>query len=816
MFKFNTIYSKIRLFLSSVGIIFIFLFIFLIFLKYQTEKQIVASYEEQFQHEAQSLLNMKTDELIRSTNDYTFWDEFVEAIKAKDTSWLNKNISLTTTFNNNYTSVFNTNLEQVYESFYEHPITPGIITSDILKIISKARSIHYFTYVNKQVMEIYGSSIHPTSDPTHDNTKPEGYIFAGRLLDKRYLNNLSKINGALVNIYPSHSGIEKHDKTIEAHISLKGWDKNPVSNVVFTRNINFNFKGTQQLMYVLLAVFVLFLVITNSFARRYINTPLRLFADILKTENPDSIQKLKRSDSEYGRIGNLFENYVQQKKELHQAKEKAQQSEGRISALLKTIPDLIIVLDKNGTYIDYYTMDTSDLFKKPEIFLGKNLIDILPKDVAEKYKKFSSIAINTRTVQVLEYSLPMPNGEEYYECKLNAFEDNKILCLIRNITQRKIIETSVKENEIKFKEIINQVNDGIIVIDEQQKVIIWNKGAEQVLGFTAQHTINKNITEVLLQIASPALKMKLTDENVIEKLITFQKPELFNTLLDNEIINRNSGQLRNIQTNIFPIQFEKFTLFCSIFRDTTDIKQFENQLLMLNRDKDRFISIIAHDLKNPFNAILGLSDLLVENIHNYTPEVIEKQLRFINSSAQQFYFFLDEILLWAKAKSGKLPFQPQKLNVRDICYGIIEIYKLNAHIKNITVKYQENEAISVFADRNMLKTIIANLLSNAIKFTRNNGIIDIYVKQNHLNTVLEVSDNGIGIKPEILPTLFEKSKTYSTDGTAAEKGSGLGLSLCNEFVEAHNGKIWVESEYGKGSKFSFSIPTNSQYIWTPS
>ncbi len=816
MFTFTTIYSKIRLFLISVGIIFLFLFIVLIFLKYQTEKQIVTSYEEQFRNEAQSLLTMKSDELLRSVNDYTFWDEFIEAIKTRDTSWLNKNISLTTTFNYNYTSVYNEKLKQINESFYKYPITSGIITPNILRKISKIRSIRYFTYVNNELMEICGSSVHPTSDPNHDKTKPEGYIFAGRHLDKKYLKKLSEINGAEVEICPSNSVSEKQDKTIEAHISLKGWDGKPISDIVFTRHINFNFKGTQQLMYILMAFVVLFLFVTNFFARQYINTPLKLFADILKTENPQSIHRLKQSASEYGRIGNLFEHYVQQKRELHEAKEKAQQSESRISALLKTFPDLIIVLDKNGTYIDYYTMETSDLFKKPEFFIGKNLIDILPSDVAGKYKEYSDAAINTKTVQVLEYSLPIPTGEEYYECKLTAFEDNKILCLIRNITQRKKIEKAVKENEIKFKEIINQMNDGIIVIDEQQKIIVWNKGAEMVLGFTAQDTINKNITEVLLQIASPELKMKLNDDNVIEKLITFQKPELFNALLDNEIINRHSGQLRNIQTNIFPIQFDKFNLFCSIFRDTTDIKQYENQLLLLNRDKDRFISIIAHDLKNPFNAILGLSDLLVENIHNYTPEIIEKQLRFINSSAQQFYFFLDEILLWAKAKSGKLPFQPQKINVRDICYGIMEIYKLNAHIKNLTVKYKEDEAISVVADRNMLKTIIANLLSNAIKFTRNNGIIDISAKQNHLNTVVTISDNGIGIKPELVQTMFEKSKTYTSDGTAAEKGSGLGLSLCREFVEAHDGKIWVESEYGKGSKFSFSIPANSQYNWATS
>ncbi|HEX2935243.1 MAG TPA: ATP-binding protein [Bacteroidales bacterium] len=815
MFTFNTIYSKIRIFLISVGIIFVFLFIVLIFLKYQTEKQIVTSYKEQFQHEAHSLLTMKSEEMDRTVTDYTFWDEFVEAIRTKDTSWLCVNVSITATFNYNYTGIYNNKLDLIYEFYNDEP-SGEIIPPEILNEIKRTRFLHYFMYVNGELMEICGSSIHPSSDPTHEKTKEEGYMFAGRQLNARYLKKLSEINGSEVKIQSSDLLSSDNNKIIQALYPLKGWDNKNVANIVFTRDVNFNFKGTQQLMYILMAFVVLFLFITNFFARLYINTPLELFADILKTENPDSIHKLKNSASEYGRIGNLFAHYVHQKKELHEAKEKAQQSESRISALLKTIPDLIIVLDQSGVYIDYYTMDSLDLFKKPEFFIGKRMYEVLPADVAANYKQYIDEAIRTKTVQVFEYSLPMPTGEEYYECKLTAFEDNKILSLIRNITQRKHGENAVKESEIKFKEIINQVNDGIIVVDEQQKVIVWNKGAEQVLGLMAEDTINKNVTDVLLQIASPKLKVKLTEENVIEKLINFQKPELFNNLVDNEIINRHTGQFRNIQANIFPIQLEKINLFCSIFRDTTDIKQYENQLLLLNRDKDRFISIIAHDLKNPFNAILGLSDILVENIHNATPDVTEKQLRFINSSAHQFYFFLDEILLWAKAKSGKLPFQPQRLNVRDVCYGIMEIYKLNAHIKNITVKYQEEEATSIVADRNMFKTIIANLLSNAIKFTRTNGMIDISARHNHSSTIITISDNGIGIKPEFLPTMFDNANAHTTDGTSSEKGTGLGLSLCREFVEAHNGKIWVESEYGKGSAFSFSIPENALRNWVAS
>ena len=230
------------------------------------------------------------------------------------------------------------------------------------------------------------------------------------------------------------------------------------------------------------------------------------------------------------------------------------------------------------------------------------------------------------------------------------------------------------------------------------------------------------------------------------------------------------------------------------------------QLLQLNGDKDLFLSILAHDLRSPFHALLVLSELLKENIRLYDIDEIENLVNNINESTQNMYTLLEDLLKWTRAQSGKIPYEPQKLNFADICQEVIDNLKLNANIKNISINHNAENEINIFADIDMFKTVVRNLVSNAIKFTNNGGQIEIYAKKNHSNVTITISDNGIGIEPESLTKLFDISQVQTTTGTAEEKGTGFGLILCKEFVEKHGGKIWAESVYGKGSKFKFNLP----------
>jgi len=245
-------------------------------------------------------------------------------------------------------------------------------------------------------------------------------------------------------------------------------------------------------------------------------------------------------------------------------------------------------------------------------------------------------------------------------------------------------------------------------------------------------------------------------------------------------------------------------------KDAQD-KLKENEVILekLNADKDLFISILAHDLKGPFNSILGFLGLLLKNIRNYDIEEIETQLGIINDSSQRVHSLLDSILNWAKSQSGKFPYEPKELNFRTISSEIIETLKQCANTKSITINYLAEEDLIVFADTDMLKTVLRNLISNAIKFTNNGGIVNISAEPTDLNVIIIVSDNGIGLEPELHCKLFDISQMQTTNGTAKESGSGLGLLLCKNFIEKHGGRIWVESKVGNGSEFKFTLPNGN-------
>lgn len=256
------------------------------------------------------------------------------------------------------------------------------------------------------------------------------------------------------------------------------------------------------------------------------------------------------------------------------------------------------------------------------------------------------------------------------------------------------------------------------------------------------------------------------------------------------------------------------------------VRQLENQKILLekmvaiktaelkelNASKDKFFSIIAHDLKNPFNTIIGFSEILNEEI---SPENCEKSRQIagmINSSASQTYRLLENLLEWANSQRGKISFNPGQVNLFELIHEEFMTLDDLAEAKKIELKVSCPQDLSVYADKNMIKTILRNLISNAIKFTHRNGHIEVNVSDDKNGVRIAVSDNGIGIPAESMAKLFKIDANLSSRGTENEKGTGLGLFLCNEFVARHGGKIWAESEPGKGSVFLFIIPYDVSHM----
>jgi two-component system sensor histidine kinase/response regulator len=273
------------------------------------------------------------------------------------------------------------------------------------------------------------------------------------------------------------------------------------------------------------------------------------------------------------------------------------------------------------------------------------------------------------------------------------------------------------------------------------------------------------------------------------------------------------GGLRDFEARMVPGDSDKVI---AIVRDVTDRKKSEaeikiknEELELLNSTKDKFFSIIAHDLKSPFNSIMGFSEILVEQVNKNNLKGIAKYAGIIFNSSKRAVGLLMNLMEWSRSQTGRMEFVPDTIEIVDFISENIIMFDEIARQKSIVIKKDLPLHAAVFADQDMINTVMRNLLSNAIKFTKPGGEILISINQNPNEITVSVKDSGIGISADRIEKLFRIDENYSTPGTNNEIGTGLGLILCKEFIEKHGGRIWAESVLGCGSTFSFTLPGTS-------
>ena len=242
---------------------------------------------------------------------------------------------------------------------------------------------------------------------------------------------------------------------------------------------------------------------------------------------------------------------------------------------------------------------------------------------------------------------------------------------------------------------------------------------------------------------------------------------------------------------------------------THELEKQAAKLKELNATKDKFFGIIAHDLKNPLSSLIGASELLINYVNQLDKDNILNISMLLHGSAQQGYALLENLLEWSMTQTGKLEFFTQKMILNEVIKDTIAIFHTQATNKNVDLQCKVNGILEAEFDKNLISSVLRNLLSNAIKFTPKNGKVFIHAYKTKDSIEICVKDTGIGIPEEIGNSIFRIDVKYTREGTEQEKGTGLGLLLCREFVERHGGRIWVESKLGEGSEFKFTIPLKS-------
>lgn len=269
-----------------------------------------------------------------------------------------------------------------------------------------------------------------------------------------------------------------------------------------------------------------------------------------------------------------------------------------------------------------------------------------------------------------------------------------------------------------------------------------------------------------------------------------------NSYYDAKYIEEQNNEIRELNKNL-------------------DIKVQERtkELVEALAAKNKFFSIISHDLKNPLSILLTSEEMLLEYFDSYEKEEIKDLVEKMHVGTKRISDLLLNLLSWSRSQTGNIPFNPGLFNLNELLLENKELLASNAENKRISIELELNPELSnIFADKNMINTVVRNLLSNAIKFTPVSGKVSVKSMKVNDHYIISISDNGVGISPENQEKLFKVGKNFSTKGTEKETGTGLGLLLCKEFIEKHNGKIWVESLTGVGSTFLFSLSTDSNQI----
>lgn len=477
---------------------------------------------------------------------------------------------------------------------------------------------------------------------------------------------------------------------------------------------------------------------------------------------------------------------------------------------------IIFSIDKNYNYL-YFNKAHHDamLFAyNTDVQPGMNFLDFVSSDTDRNL-----LRNNVDRALRGEFHSVIQNfgfvNHAYYEVFFNpiANETGEIFAcsfLARNITERMNAEKMLKDSEVKFKEIINQINEIIVVFDETGKIIIWNRGAEEICGIKATEAIDKNIVDLQVRLTPPPNNNRDAIEKVIKGIVTQETPEIFNQIIDSIIIREDSGKLLNIQSMVFPISLEGHYLFCTVIRDTTEIKRYEKELLRISADKDKFYSMVAQYLYTPFNVFNNFSKLMSEDLDNLPLKEIQKMAGMMSKSASNLYGVLDSLLQWTKLNQGKIPFEPSRLNLKKVSQDAVSVLKPDSESKSIRINNNIDDGIMVFADFYMLKTILRNLVSGLLTLSGQEEQIDIHGQSAPEQILISVRVSKNGISSEYLTNLFDSSKIHTTFGAAEEKGITLGLLLCKEFVDKHNGKIWAESKEHEGTSFKFTLPLTAR------
>ncbi len=525
--------------------------------------------------------------------------------------------------------------------------------------------------------------------------------------------------------------------------------------------------------------------------------------------------------------------------------------------LIDNMPDFIYIKDTDSHFIvaNQKLIDVHNLKSRDQL-IGKSDHDFYPRELADKYHSNEQAIIRTGKplINHEERSLDEEGNEIYLSTtKIPLHDtDGKIIGIVgigRDITDKRRAEEKLlddadqlqqinalleeKQEEVqqqaeelsaqadnlrlinqeleKLSAAVSETDNVVIILDEDGNFEWVNNSFTMVYGYTLDQFIQERGKNMLEGSHHPEIKDILAKCRDSGKTVRYQT----------ETMDKD-GNVIWTQSTLTPVlnSEKQIIRFVAVDTDITAVKKAQDmvntqkaeielqrdQLEKANITKDKFFSIIAHDLKNPFHSIMGFTDLLIKNYNDFEDTKKKEFLGLINESSQYANNLLDNLLYWSRTQTDRIKYGPIKFDLHSLVNEIQHMLHGNAEKKQLALLNLVPEASYVYADKNMIHTVLRNLVSNSIKFTPAEGTISVEAVPEEDFIHVNVKDNGVGIPLDKHGKLFSFGEFHSTSGTAGEPGTGLGLIICFEFVKKHGRELSFSSESGKGTTFTFILP----------
>ncbi len=481
---------------------------------------------------------------------------------------------------------------------------------------------------------------------------------------------------------------------------------------------------------------------------------------------------------------------------------------------LENVPELIIWPHKtNVGTIDKISPVLDSLIqyvKQTGLSLINNKLDtILMISSREKIVLKNVIIVPIFESDTIEALLIVGNRPKDY-CEKDVSQLMFLGANIQMMAKKKKTEDAYKLSENNLRILTQHINDYIWSCDLKGQLTFMNSPAIEALGYNQAQLLKLTIFDFFLEKDRALFSYRFKSRiNLEKKGIHTESSEYIVEHI------RKDGSVFWAEIHVSPLRNEagKITGLTGITRDVSqriidekNLKDSERRLREAVAAKDKFLSIIAHDLKSPFSALVGLTEVLLEKHLKMDPDKREEIIRSIYQSSLRTYNLLENLLDWSRMQTGRKMFKPEEVHLKKLALDIFDLFAEMIKRKNIEFKIIEEKQSNVFADVDMIGTVLRNLLSNSLKYTPNGGKITLQMEDQHPEHVRVIfSDTGLGIEPADLKKLFRIDGNFSTPGIENEKGTGLGLILCKEFIEKNGGKLEVESQLNRGTTFSFCL-----------